>query len=272
MGKDGKRVGKTAPPRSMRSKSRLDQRWWWIGGAAALALVGVVVIWIVAGPGGGPFSQLAAPDAEETAPAVTPSPAQPEDTDPSEEPAAPAEPGEPMERDTSTMPENTVERNDMYTAPPDMKIDPGVTYVAAIVTEKGEIVVELDPGAAPLTVNNFVYLANAGFYDGLTFHRVVPGFVIQGGDPLGTGTGGPGYQVPAEIDLPHVKGAIAMARRPDEVNPEQASSGSQFYITLEPTPQLDGAYTVFGEVVEGTDVVDAIAVDDVIESIVISEQ
>jgi cyclophilin family peptidyl-prolyl cis-trans isomerase len=160
----------------------------------------------------------------------------------------------------------------MYDAPPQMQIDPSKTYVATIVTEKGDIVVELDPDAAPKTVNNFVFLAREGFYDGLTFHRVVPDFVVQGGDPLGSGTGGPGYTLPAEIELDHVKGAIAMARRGDDVNPLRESSGSQFYITLEETPNLDGAYTVFGQVVEGMDVVESIAQGDVIETIKISEE
>lgn len=151
------------------------------------------------------------------------------------------------------------------------EIEPGETYVATIFTEKGDIVVALDAGAAPKTVDNFVSLAREGFYDGLTFHRVVPGFVIQGGDPLGDGTGGPGYTVPAEIELEHVKGAIAMARKPDEANPERASSGSQFYITLDETPHLDGDYTVFGQVVEGMEIVESIAEGDLIESISIEE-
>jgi peptidyl-prolyl cis-trans isomerase B (cyclophilin B) len=157
----------------------------------------------------------------------------------------------------------------MYSQPPDMQIDPTASYQATISTPKGDIVVDLDAEAAPQTVNNFVFLAREGFYDGLTFHRVEPNFVIQGGDPLAAGSGGPGYTVPAEIGLEHVKGAIAMARRGDQVNPERASSGSQFYITLAETPHLDGAYTVFGEVVEGMDVVEAIAVGDEIESITI---
>jgi cyclophilin family peptidyl-prolyl cis-trans isomerase len=160
----------------------------------------------------------------------------------------------------------------MYSEPPEMQIDPSKAYIATISTQKGDIVVDLDAGAAPQTVNNFVFLAREGFYDDLTFHRVEPGFVIQGGDPLGTGTGGPGYTVPAEIDLQHVKGAIAMARTSDDVNPERASSGSQFYITLDATPFLDGAYTAFGQVVEGMDVVDAVARGDVIESITIEEE
>ena len=170
------------------------------------------------------------------------------------------------------MPEDTTERHMMYSEPPEMQIDPAKDYEATISTEKGDIVVDLDAGAASQTVNNFVFLAREGFYDGLTFHRVEPGFVIQGGDPLGSGTGGPGYTVPAEIELEHVKGAIAMARQGDQANPERASSGSQFYITLAETPHLDGAYTVFGEVVEGMDVVESIAVGDVIESVTIEEK
>jgi cyclophilin family peptidyl-prolyl cis-trans isomerase len=174
-------------------------------------------------------------------------------------------------KESASMPANPADRNDMYSDPPAMQIDPGETYVAAISTAKGDIVVELDASAAPQTVNNFVFLARQGFYDGLTFHRVEPGFVIQGGDPTGTGAGGPGYNVPAEIQLPHVEGAIAMARRADEVNPTRASSGSQFYITLAPTPFLDGAYTVFGQVSEGMEVVQSIAVGDVIGKIIVAE-
>jgi len=170
------------------------------------------------------------------------------------------------------MPANPADRNKMYSAMPEMQIDPDKTYVATISTAKGDIVVQLDASAAPLTVNNFVFLAEQGFYDGLTFHRVEPGFVIQGGDPTGTGAGGPGYTVPAEIQLPHVEGAIAMARRGDEVNPDRASSGSQFYITLAPTPFLDEEYTAFGHVIEGMEVVQSIAIGDVIEKITIREE
>jgi cyclophilin family peptidyl-prolyl cis-trans isomerase len=164
------------------------------------------------------------------------------------------------------------QRANTFKAAPAMAIDPKKSYMAALTTSKGNIVVALDASAAPQTVNNFVFLANQGFYDGLTFHRVVPGFVIQGGDPLGTGTGGPGYTVPAEIKLPHVEGAIAMARLGDEQNPQRASSGSQFYITLAPTPNLDGAYTAFGHVTSGMDVVKKIAIGDTIQKIVISVQ
>jgi cyclophilin family peptidyl-prolyl cis-trans isomerase len=110
-------------------------------------------------------------------------------------------------------------------------------------------------------------LAKGGYYNGLTFHRVVPDFVIQGGDPTGTGSGGPGYTIPAEIKLPHKQGAMAWARTGDEVNPERRSSGSQFYITLKATPFLDGAYTVFGQTVTGMDVVEKINQGDVITGI-----
>jgi len=181
-------------------------------------------------------------------------------------------PGKPTEKESTSMPTNPADRNNMYSAMPEMQIDPDKTYVATISTAKGDIVVQLDAKAAPLTVNNFVFLAEQGFYDGLTFHRVEPGFVIQGGDPTGTGGGGPGYTVPAEIQLPHVEGAIAMARLGDEVNPTRASSGSQFYITLAPTPFLDEGYTAFGHVIEGMEVVQSVAIGDVIEKITITEE
>jgi cyclophilin family peptidyl-prolyl cis-trans isomerase len=132
-------------------------------------------------------------------------------------------------------------------------------------TVLGDIVIELHPNDAPQTVANFTKLVKQGFYDSLTFHRVAPGFVIQGGDPdsrdanpFNDGQGGPGYTVPAEIKAKHVKGAVAMARKPDDVNPERASSGSQFYIALKDLPQLDGAYTVFGQVVIGWGTIDSI--------------
>ena len=146
-------------------------------------------------------------------------------------------------------------------------VDPAKKYTAIIKTAKGEIVCELFPKEAPLSVTNFKYLADNGFYKGLTFHRVVPNFVIQGGDPAGTGAGGPGYTIPAEIGLKHKKGALAWARTGDEVNPERRSSGSQFYITLEATPFLDGAYTVFGQTISGMDIVEQIRQGDVIESV-----
>ncbi len=132
--------------------------------------------------------------------------------------------------------------------------------IVVLETDYGNIEIELRPDKAPKTVENFLKLVREGFYNGLTFHRVIPGFVIQGGDPEGTGRGGPGYTLPAEIsDLKHTPGAVAMARLPDQINPERRSSGSQFYITLDYQPHLDGAYTVFGYVTKGLDVAKRIA-------------
>jgi peptidyl-prolyl cis-trans isomerase B (cyclophilin B) len=146
-------------------------------------------------------------------------------------------------------------------------------HYATIETDRGNIVVELYPAVAPKTVANFEKLAKDGFYNNLTFHRVEPGFVVQGGDPQGNGTGGPGYQLPAEISPTekHLRGTIAMARTGDNVNPERKSSGSQFYICLEPAPFLDGQYTLFGAVVEGMNVVDQIKVGDHMKKIVLSD-
>ena len=162
------------------------------------------------------------------------------------------------------------QRGNIGKTPPPVSIDVSKKYIATIKTSKGDIKVELDPGAAPQTVNNFIYLSQNGFYDGLTFHRVEPGFVIQGGDPAGNGSGGPGYTVPAEIKLPHIDGAIAMARLPDNVNPKQESSGSQFYITIGAQTALDGAYTAFGKTISGLDIVRKIAVGDKIDRVEIA--
>ena len=125
------------------------------------------------------------------------------------------------------------------------------------VKDFGVIKLELDAKAAPKTVANFVKLSKEGFYNGLKFHRIVQGFMIQGGDPKGDGTGGPGYNIPPEIGLKHTKGAIAMARTSGSAE-TTPSSGSQFYITLDVQSFLDGQYTVFGQVFEGLDIVDAI--------------
>ncbi len=143
-----------------------------------------------------------------------------------------------------------------YSAPPPMLINPAHTYVATIVTPRGDIRVRLLPDIAPQTVNNFVFLAREGFYDGVTWHRVIEGFMAQAGDPTGTGMGGPGYSIPAEFtskirfDRP---GLLAMARSSD---PD--SGGSQFFITTGPARWLDNQYTIFGEVIEGQDIVDGI--------------
>jgi peptidylprolyl isomerase/peptidyl-prolyl cis-trans isomerase B (cyclophilin B) len=142
-----------------------------------------------------------------------------------------------------------------------------VKQTAVIALEKGEVRIEFFPEDAPKTVENFVTLAKKGFYDGLTFHRVVPGFVAQGGDPSGNGSGGPGYKVKAEFNKQkHLRGSVAMARSAD---PD--SAGSQFYITFGPQPSLDGQYTVFGRVVSGMEHVDKIKVGDKMKSVKIME-
>ena len=125
-------------------------------------------------------------------------------------------------------------------------------------TERGEFRLRLFDDQAPRTVNNFVFLARNGFYNGVTFHRVIPGFMVQGGDPTGTGGGGPGYSFEDEFhpDLVHKAGVISMANAGPDTN------GSQFFITFVPTPHLDGAHAVFGEVVEGMDVVNSISPRD----------
>ena len=148
-----------------------------------------------------------------------------------------------------------------------MAFEVGKKYQAVITTTKGKIICELYPEKAPLSVTNFIQLVKGGFYHQLKFHRVVPGFVIQGGDPSGNGTGGPGYTLPAEIGLPHIQGALAWARLPDHANPQKRSSGSQFYITLEATPFLNDEYTVFGQTVAGFDVVQKITAGDSIEKV-----
>lgn len=136
---------------------------------------------------------------------------------------------------------------------------------ARITTAKGDILFKFFPDVAPQHSAAFIKLARAGFYDGLAFHRYEPGFVIQGGDPSGDGTGGPGYQIDAEFSgQPHIKGTVAMAR---SSNPN--SAGSQFYICLDEASFLNRQYTVFGHVVEGQDVVDAIRKGDVMDSVTI---
>lgn len=143
-----------------------------------------------------------------------------------------------------------------------------MNQTAVIALDKGgEIRIELYPADAPKTVESFVTLAKKGFYDGLTFHRVVPDFVVQGGDPKGDGTGGPGYTIPAEFNKQkHVRGSVAMARsqHPD-------SAGSQFYITYGAQPHLDNNYTVFGKVASGMEHVDKIKQGDKMKSVTIVE-
>lgn len=142
-----------------------------------------------------------------------------------------------------------------YAQPPAMALDPAKDYYAVLHTEKGRIRIRLFAQEAPITVNNFVFLAREGFYDGTTFHRVIKNFMIQGGDPTGTGTGGPGYRIPDEFHprLRHDRpGILSMA------NAGPNTGGSQFFITHTATPWLDQRHAVFGEVVEGMEVVNAI--------------
>jgi peptidyl-prolyl cis-trans isomerase B (cyclophilin B) len=152
--------------------------------------------------------------------------------------------------------------------PPEMQIDPKITYYATIETDHGEIELELYPEHAPKTVNNFVFLAREGFYDGVFFHRVISDFMIQGGDPTGSGRGGPGYRFEDECKgnpLKHETGVISMANAGPNTN------GSQFFITHSPQPHLDGRHTVFGKVTSGQDVVDAVRQGDVMNKVTIRE-
>ncbi len=151
-----------------------------------------------------------------------------------------------------------------YSAAPAMQIDPSKDYRVVIETDKGDVTLDLYPQHAPKTVNNFVALARDGFYDGLTFHRVISRFMIQGGDPNGTGTGGPGYKFEDETrgnPLRHERGVISMANAGPNTN------GSQFFITHDPQPHLDGRHTVFGRVVEGQEVVDSIRQGDTMNKV-----
>ncbi|HEY6319178.1 MAG TPA: peptidylprolyl isomerase [Acidimicrobiia bacterium] len=152
-------------------------------------------------------------------------------------------------------------------APPEHQIDDSKGYRATIDSDRGAIVLELDPSLAPSTVNNFVTLARQGYYDGLTFHRVVPEFVIQGGCPEGTGRGGPGYRFADEpVAAEYTLGAVAMANAGPDTN------GSQFFICIEDcTKKLQKAYNLFGNVVEGMDVAQAVQVGDVMRKVTIEE-
>ena len=142
-----------------------------------------------------------------------------------------------------------------FTAVPPMQIDVKEKYEVLVKMAKGgEFTIRLYPEKAPITVNSFVFLVRQGFYDGVTFHRVLEGFVAQGGDPTGTGAGGPGYEfINEDSDLKYDKaGVVAMA------NAERDTNGSQFFITYAPLPRLNGGYTIFGQVSDGMDVVNAI--------------
>jgi peptidyl-prolyl cis-trans isomerase B (cyclophilin B) len=156
-----------------------------------------------------------------------------------------------------------------YPQPPAMQIDTAKSYTATFDTSRGVIVCDLFPKEAPKTVNNFVFLARDGFYDGTTFHRVIQNFMIQGGDPTGTGRGGPGYRFEDEVkDNPHKHqvGSLSMANAGPNTN------GSQFFITHVVTDWLDGKHTVFGQVKSGQDVVNAIQQGDRLNRVTIEEK
>jgi len=155
-----------------------------------------------------------------------------------------------------------------WASPPAMQIDAKKSYQASLETNRGEIEIELYPQYAPKTVNNFIFLAREGFYDGVVFHRVISNFVIQGGDPTGTGMGGPGYQFEDELlgnPLKHETGVISMA------NAGANTNGSQFFITHSPQPHLNGKHTVFGKVVAGQEVINTIRQGDAMLRVVIHE-
>src|SRR5438552_2824292 len=157
-----------------------------------------------------------------------------------------------------------------YSAPPAMTIDSNKKYSATIDTSRGQIVCDLFAKEAPNTVNNFVFLAREGFYNGTSFHRVIPDFMVQGGDPTGTGRGGPGYKFADETDprknpRKHQVGSLSMA------NAGPSTNGSQFFITHIATDWLDGKHTVFGQVTKGQDVVNAVKQGDTIKSVTIAE-
>ncbi|MGH7179586.1 MAG: peptidylprolyl isomerase [Tepidisphaeraceae bacterium] len=157
-----------------------------------------------------------------------------------------------------------------YPAPPEMSIDAAKTYTATFDTSRGKIVCDLFAKDAPMTVNNFVFLARDKFYDGTVFHRVIKDFMVQGGDPTGTGSGGPGYRFGDEVDPKknshkHQRGTLSMA------NSGPGTNGSQFFITHVVTDWLDGKHTVFGRVKSGQEVVDSIQQGDKLNSVTIAE-
>ncbi|MFA5316891.1 MAG: peptidylprolyl isomerase [Dehalococcoidales bacterium] len=154
-----------------------------------------------------------------------------------------------------------------YGAPPPMTIDKSKSYTAIIETGKGDLTLELFARDVPVTVNNFVFLARDGFYDGTTFHRVIAGFMAQGGDPTGTGAGGPGYSFEDEFtEHCHTEGALSMANSGSNTN------GSQFFITYEPQPHLDGMHSVFGQLVKSMAVLEQIKNGDIIKRVRIIEE
>ncbi len=218
----GKKPAVQASKKGAAAQKAQTRRWWWIAAIAAIVLLLVGGLILVLNPGGKEVS--------EAKPTANPN-----------------------------MPQEPAARNGMYATPPPLTIDPQKQYIATIETEKGNIVVQLYADKVPTTVNNFVFLAREGFYDNTTFHRVIEGFMAQGGDPTGTGMGGPGYKFADEFDasLKHDgPGVLSMA------NAGANTNGSQFFITFAATPWLDGKHTVFGKVIEGMDVLFSISPRD----------
>ena len=153
------------------------------------------------------------------------------------------------------LPLGAEEKAKQWDKPPEMTIDAKKQYIATMDTTMGKIIIELYPKIAPGHVNSFVFLARQGYYDGVIFHRVIKGFMLQGGDPTGTGMGGPGYKLKAEFnDMKHTRGILSAARSQD---PD--SAGSQFFLMHADYPSLDGKYTGYGKIIEGMDTVDKIA-------------
>jgi len=224
-----RQLAKLAARRQAERQAKQRRRAMIVGGVAGLAVVGLAVAGVLAFRGNG-------------TPAATPRP--------STSPSAAAE------LCSSKVPKTAGEKKPTFKHAPEMTIDPKATYTATMQTSCGTIEMELYPDVAPIGVNNFVFLARQGFYDGLTFHRIVAGFVVQGGDPAGDGSGGPGYQFDNEISKQVTfadAGMLAYANSGVDTN------GSQFFITLAPLPALDptadASYTIFGKVTKGMDVV-----------------
>ena len=164
-------------------------------------------------------------------------------------------------------PQPDTAKHKTYSKAPALTIDKNKKYTATLETSKGNMVADLYAKDAPATVNNFIFLAREGFYDGTTFHRVVPDFVVQGGDPTGTGTGGPGYKFTDEFSKRiHVTGTLSMANSGPNTN------GSQFFICLSPQSHLNGRHSVFGQLIRGTEVLNKIARGDRLLRVTIKEE
>jgi peptidyl-prolyl cis-trans isomerase B (cyclophilin B) len=214
-----------------------------------------------------PPVSTSSPVVESTSPLAANSDSAPPEANPAPIPASTDIPGSSAAAANSEAASSEAPTAATPSAPPGPP-DPNQDKLVILDTSYGRIIIALDDFAAPKTCRNFRQLILDGFYNNTVFHRVIPNFIIQGGDPNSKssatdrntyGLGGPGYTIPAEINLKHDRGAVAMARLPDSVNPQRDSNGSQFYICLAPSPTLDDQYTVFGHVIQGMDVADKIA-------------